>query len=1692
MAFAVMVFACLCGTATRASAEAAPFVWLEAESATATPATFTPKLPGTESPDPLCKIEGSEHPDFLSDQKWLRILIDAGKVAEQVPPEGIVLAYPFDVAAAGNFDLWNRIGFEAVRSPFEWRVDGGEWKTLAPTELGTDLVELSFFCDVDWIKLGTQPLAAGPHKLEIRLSRGTDASGKPTRILYGSDALCVAAAGTFTPYSHFRPGEDHRTDADKQAEQTLFTLPAPASANPGERTSVRLKGLWQICRADEKLPGPVDVPIAELPVNPRWSAIPVPSDKQTARPDLMLAHRVWYRTRVEVPKEAIGRSFVLHFPQNNLNTTVFVNGTFCGFSDTPLAHIDMDVTKGMKAGINEIWVGIRDPYYANRFNPNDPMVLRNLFKVPLETTNRKFADMVYAVHGTTAAGILQTPTLTAAGSVYASDVFVKPSVAKKELAAEVTLSNSAAQPAVADITCEAVDIKSGAVAVTLPQASASVPAGGSQMVEVRGPWSDPKLWWPDDPNLYLLRTTTRVAGNVVDVQSTRFGFREWTIQGKDFLLNGVVWHGWGDLFYAPNKEAWLDQYKKNNATLARLCGASQGGIFPFFGLNPDDTLDFFDENGVVVRRCGPMDGEVMNYHTLEDPVLGTKWKEQLLAQVKGERNHPAIQLWSLENEVLFINAMNGGKAAKWEPVVTEASNAVRALDPTRATMVDGGGALKDNSLPVHGDHYINADLTKLPGAAYEPQVEGGGRKRWTWDQQRPRFIGEDFFLSGNHPELSTIGGEAAFGGKLASQQATGLVLSIAQQGYRWADFGGWQFWVSSNDSDTSYYKYFAPRVALVREWDWTFASGSTVPRTIGLFNDSHSADPFTLTWSLSFDGKKVAGESKSYTVAPGTRMVVPISLPMPKVTARAEGELSLSVAVSGKEVWSDTKAVSVLKAPAVPASVAALGEHLLLLDPSNTVGDFLAQRHIRFTRVADLKSLPESGKVLLIAKDAIDKVASSATQLSAWASTGRAVIVLEQQNPLHYQALPCEMDAATNEGRVGFSEDLNHPVFEGLAQKDFFTWNDDQILYRNAYAKPVRGAKSLLQCDDSLQNSALAEVPAGKGVLLLSQLAVGEKISTNPVAQALLVNMLNYAATYKQIFAATLLVADPGSPLAKAVDEIGLQCAKKTDPLQAIAQPGSVVVLQATTENLKTLAANLPKVREFTKSGGWLILNGLTPEGLESYNKLVGVEHMIRPFGSTKPTLTKDGPMAIERVQLATPRSRLTAGLSASDVTLYSSKRIFGFQGGCYTLGNEFSYVVDIEDVAPFATSPFPHFGNITNGFTHADGWPLIINFPAPAADAGPFAISLTLPKAQTIREFTWVGNAIYWPATRISLVFDGDTAHPATYDVAPNDAPQVLPVNPPRPATEITLKIEKWDVVPDKRSNLGIDNIYLNAERPADFFQKVHPMLNIGAMVEYPQGKGGIVLCNINFTAAEEVPANAVSKQKMLSTILRNLHAPFGGGKEIIAGADLAYGPVDISKQATQFRNERGWFGDQKFTIADLPVGKVKLAGVNYDIFDFPTSPVPTALMLNGPGAASTMPPQITGIPVNRTADALFFLQTAKMGTRRTPKEIKDGVKNEMFHYVVHYADGKSVDVPVYAEIDIDDFKQQGEARAIAGAQTAWTAPYAGTPFVAAAYSMQWNNPRPDVAISTIDMAYGNPKIGTPVLLALTAAKSK
>ncbi len=174
--------------APRPAHGAAPFVWIESETPTSANLPTKPASTG--------------HDDWLSGGKWLFVGIESQDVAKQLPADGALLKYAFTATVNANYEIWNRVGMEFIRSPFELRIDQGEWTTVTsrdPKFQTIDLMELATWNEVAWLRLGQQPISKGDHTLEIRLpTPPKDDKGAPGRVIYASDCLCLSA-GPFHP-----------------------------------------------------------------------------------------------------------------------------------------------------------------------------------------------------------------------------------------------------------------------------------------------------------------------------------------------------------------------------------------------------------------------------------------------------------------------------------------------------------------------------------------------------------------------------------------------------------------------------------------------------------------------------------------------------------------------------------------------------------------------------------------------------------------------------------------------------------------------------------------------------------------------------------------------------------------------------------------------------------------------------------------------------------------------------------------------------------------------------------------------------------------------------------------------------------------------------------------------------------------------------------------------------------------------------------------------------------------------------------------------------------------------------------------------------------------------------------------------------------------------------------------------------
>ncbi len=1477
----------------------------------------------------------------------------------------------------------------------------------------------------------------------------------------------------------------------------------PEPATDGQRTELDLKGLWQYAAWDEagditeetRTKGAEQLPDLKAF---HWRAISIPFDRNNSLPEFAFNHRYMLRTRVDVPAGFKGKSFFLDLREINFIATLFVNGRKAGDFDTVLGFWKPDISAFIEPGkTNEIVLVMKDTFYALRPTKEGETVRDNYY-LPMSivadnqgTTNR----LDYPVRGAAETGILEGASLVATAPVHVADVGVRTSVAKQEIATDVTVQNSGTAPANVEVVSRVEPWPEGATVFTLPAASKSIAPGASERLDAAGKWTDASLWWPDDPKLYSLVTEVKVNGRVVDTRSTRFGFREWEIRGNQFFLNGVRQQLRSDLTHydKPGKDiaGVIKDWRDAGLTMFRLRFQYDWG-----GRRYSQTLDAMDEAGMPVRlHVGSFDGQMASYSFGSKDATNTRlfenWHKQVLNRAKEWRNHPSIFIWELDNEIIFINARNTGTLDQAEPPLEEAARLLKELDPTRSSISGGGNALRNQSLPSYGIHYFEVDDREYPDEAYTVEKSlavqnSGGIHPWPVDfNAKPIFMSETAFLPGRNPAgFAAVGGETAFLGKAESKQAAGKIARWLSEGYRWKGISGFHFWFDGNFTGNAHYISFQPVAVFCRQWNWTFASGAQVTRDLKAFNDTRFPDPIDVEWQFVVDGKKVAGEKKSLAIPPGGTQEFTATFQVPAVKDRTAAEFILTASRGGKEVFRESKKSWVINPDAAPKP--NISGDLLVWDPQGAVEARLKSRRIAFKPVRSLAEIPAKFGLLILGKNAVTAADATNPRWLELAGNGGKILALDQEEPLRYQALPADLEVSKHNGRIAFPQEAGHPVFDGLAEEDFFTWSGNGLVYRNAYRKATAGARSLAHCDDELNFSVLSACPVNEGMILLSQFDIGDRLGKDPAATRLFDNMLGWLSSYKLARKKTAVVADTATPAGKALAGMGMSFTPSPDPMKAIASGAEIVVVQATPANMRALADNAPAVKAFAEKGAWIMIMGVAPETLADFNKIAGTDHLLRPFRQ-------------EKVVFAPSRDPLTAGLGLQDVVMSSGQRIQIFNQDEWPVDDAFQYVVDLDDIAPFAKFPDPGYWghpdikgpgndcwplNMVNGYLSDTHWRMI--FSIHLSEGDPTKWDVEFPREEEVIGFSLAPNATYHEITKFRLVFDGNEATAQEFDFS-GTGRQDFEVRPVK-AKKMTVDLLKWN--PKGASDvIGVDNLWIRVKRPEGFADKVKPMLNIGGLVRYPIGKGGIILNQYNFIENEKNPANAAKKQTLTATLLKNLGASFTGGRAVIAGSGLRYQPVPLDGFCNLYMKSDQGFPVKDDDLSAMPVGKQKFAGVDYAIRDFATSPLESAVMLQDARyKLQNEKTEVKNISVGRKADALFFLQTLLPGDEWRPRDEKAEAPL-VFQYTVNYDDGTSAVIPVHLGVAIAPWRQAA-ASPLRKASVAWQADAKDGKKIAV-YQMQWNNPRPDKAIRSVDITYGpqKSKWGAPILLGLTTA---
>lgn len=227
----------------------------------------------------------------------------------------------------------------------------------------------------------------------------------------------------------------------------------------------------------------------------------------------------------------------------------------------------------------------------------------------------------------------------------------------------------------------------------------------------------PKLWSIEKPELYRIQTKIIDKNSIIDIYKTSFGIRYFNFDAKTgFSLNGkplkilgvCMHHDLGALGAAVNTRAIERQLEILKAMGCNAIRTSHNPPAPEF-------LDLCDKMGFLVMDEAfdqwKKKKNAQDYH-----LDFAKWhKQDLEDQIKRDRNHPSVFMWSIGNEIREQFDSSGTRIAR------ELASIVKNLDLTRPVTLaltemepEKNFITKANVLDILGFNYKHEEYSKLP------------------------------------------------------------------------------------------------------------------------------------------------------------------------------------------------------------------------------------------------------------------------------------------------------------------------------------------------------------------------------------------------------------------------------------------------------------------------------------------------------------------------------------------------------------------------------------------------------------------------------------------------------------------------------------------------------------------------------------------------------------------------------------------------------------------------------------------------------------------------------------------------------------------------------------------------------------------------------------------------------------------
>jgi beta-galactosidase len=417
-----------------------------------------------------------------------------------------------------------------------------------------------------------------------------------------------------------------------------------------------------------------------------WSIEDIPGTESPLDPDAIgevssgffVGGTSWYRKHFHLEKHQLGKRIYLQFDGIYMNADIWLNGNHLGNHPYGYTTFGYDITDLVKSNEENI--------------------------IAVEVKNEGKNSRWYS-----GSGIYRHVWLICTENVYVPTwgVFITTPVVRKDSAgikANIQVVNDS--DANQKITVHSRIFNSDGVMRSQTKNTVDIPSNGRTELAQKFEIEDPRLWSPDEPNLYRMKTQLAIDGKVVDEVEHTFGIRTiafdvdngFRLNDEPILLKGgCMHHGNGPLgasAYDRAEERRVELMKKSGFNAIRCSHNPPSEAF----LNACDRLGI-----MVIDEAFDMWKKPKNpqdYHLYFDDW----WQKDVEAMVLRDRNHPSIIMWSTGNEI----------PERGEPEGVERSimlrDFIKNIDPTRpvTAAVNGLNPGKDPyfaTLDISGYNY---------------------------------------------------------------------------------------------------------------------------------------------------------------------------------------------------------------------------------------------------------------------------------------------------------------------------------------------------------------------------------------------------------------------------------------------------------------------------------------------------------------------------------------------------------------------------------------------------------------------------------------------------------------------------------------------------------------------------------------------------------------------------------------------------------------------------------------------------------------------------------------------------------------------------------------------------------------------------------------------------------------------------